>query len=319
MEAYNISGFMVLGFSDLWCCKDLIGLLLAFIYVTATMSNLVIFWVILQDQQLHTPMYFFLGNLSFLDIAYITVIVPKMLVIIFTEDRYISYSGCAAQLFSYVFLEGSEAFLLLAMAYDRYIAICSPLYYRSIMENKFCLMLAASSWMSGGINSCIHTALTFSLPFCESHYVNQYFCDIPPLLHISCQVTFINEIVLFTVGGIWVGLGPFLLIIISYSYIWSAISRMHSAERKSKVFSTCSAHITVVALFFGASLFTYIHPPSRYALEENRVVSVIYSVLTPIMNPFIYSLRNDSVKGALQKAIKYLLLAKPWTSYPQPF
>ncbi|XP_072269981.1 olfactory receptor 5V1-like [Pyxicephalus adspersus] len=308
MEGFNISGFMILGFSDIWCCKDLVGLLLAFIYMSATVSNLVILWVILHDPQLHTPMYFFLGNLSFLDIAYITVTVPKMVVILFTEDRYISYSGCAAQLYFYVFLEGSEAFLLLVMAYDRYVAICYPMHYKSIMEKKICLLLAEVSWMSGGINACIHTALTFILPFCRSHDVNQFYCDIPPLLHFSCKDTFINEIVLFTVGGVWVGLGPFLLIIVSYSYIWSAINKIHSAQRKRKVFSTCSAHLLVVALFFGASLFTYIHPPSRYALEENRVVSVIYSILTPTLNPFIYSLRNNSVKKSLKKAIKYLFL-----------
>ncbi|XP_068104716.1 olfactory receptor 5V1-like [Hyperolius riggenbachi] len=307
MESYNVTGFLILGFSDLWCCKGLVQLLLAFIYSTTTLSNCIILWVILLDHQLHTPMYFFLGNLAFLDIAYTTVTIPKMLAILITEDRSISYTACIAQLYFYVSLEGSEAFLLMAMAYDRYIAICSPLHYKNVMKTKVCILLAAVSWICGGINASIHTILTFSLSFCNSHDINHLFCDIPPLLQLSCQSSFINELILFTVGGVWVGLGPFLLIVISYIYISATIRKLHSAEGRRKTFSTCSAHITVVALFFGSSLFTYIHPPSRYTSEENKVVSVLYSLLTPMLNPLIYSLRNDSVKEALQKARKHLL------------
>ncbi|KAM8960645.1 olfactory receptor 5V1-like [Pelodytes ibericus] len=301
MESSNgsISGFFLLGFSDLHGWEDLLGFLLSLIYLSATMSNIFILYIILCDPQLHTPMYFFLGNLSFLDVGFISVTIPKMLVSLLTHNQHISYVGCLVQLYLYVFLEGTEAFLLSCMAYDRYVAICSPLHYTIIMNVKTCLALAIVSWLSGCVNALIHTVLTFSLPFCRSHYVNHFFCDIPPLLRLSCKVTYINQIVLFTVGGIWVGISPFLFILISYSCILSTIIKIHSEEGRRKTFSTCSSHITVVALFFGSSLFTYIHPPSSSSFQEKSVVSVLYSILTPVLNPVIYSLRNDSVKGAL--------------------
>ncbi|XP_053555855.1 olfactory receptor 5V1-like [Bombina bombina] len=297
----TISGFFILRLSDIYEWQVALGFILLIIYMEAVLSNIAILWVTLCDSHLKTPMYFFLGNLAFLDIGYISVTIPKMLVTLLTNNDYISYFGCLNQLYFYVFLEGTEAFLLTVMAYDRYVAICSPLHYKCIMNGNMCILLAFLSWISGSLNASIHTALTFCLPFCNSHKINHFFCDIPPLLRLSCIETSVNELVLFTVGGVWVGLSPFLFIIISYSFILNSITKINSSDGRQKTFSTCSSHVTVVALFFGSSLFTYIQPNYNNSSIENRVVSVIYSIVTPALNPVIYSLRSNNVKQALKK------------------
>ncbi|XP_053304201.1 olfactory receptor 5V1-like [Spea bombifrons] len=313
MESSNdtTSGFYIVGFSHVPGWEGLFSFSLSLIYLSAIFSNLFILSMIFDDPRLHTPMYFFLGNLSFLDVGFISTTVPKVLLSMLT-NKYISFPGCLVQLFFYVLLEGTEAFLLSAMAYDRYVAICSPLHYNIIMNAKACTILAIFSWIFGCVNSTIHTALTFSLPFCNSHLVDHFFCDIPPLLQLSCTDTHINKMVLFTVGGVWVGISPLLFILVSYSYILATIIKIHSIQGRRKAFSTCSSHIMVVALFFGASLFNYIQPSSSYSLEKKKVVSALYSILPPVFNPFIYSLRNDSVKGAILRVRAELSSYRTW-------
>uniref|UniRef100_A0A8C5QM75 Olfactory receptor n=1 Tax=Leptobrachium leishanense TaxID=445787 RepID=A0A8C5QM75_9ANUR len=329
MVSFNdsISGFFLLGFSDLHGWEDLLALFLLIIYIMATVSNLLILCMILANPFLHTPMYFFLGNLSILDIAFISVTIPKMLRIFLTNDRYISYVGCLVQLYFYVCLEGTEAFLLAFMAYDRYVAICSPMYYQITMNTNVCIALAIISWLFGNINALVHTTLTFTLPFCRSHDVNHlfssgswilgllylpycddnkinhFFCEIMPLLKLACADTYLNEIVVFTSDFI-LGICCFLLICISYILIIKVVLKIRSAEGKSKAFSTCASHVTIVSMYYGAVIFTYIRPRSSLSLERDKIVSALYAVFTPTLNPIVYSLRNKEVKESFRKVIK---------------
>ncbi|XP_078496640.1 olfactory receptor 5V1-like [Lissotriton helveticus] len=297
----SIANFFIVGFSNLQGLQSVVFLLLLVIYLSTLAANLVIILATNCSHQLQTPMYFFLGNLSFLDICYISVTVPKMMVGVIGEKT-ITFFGCVFQLYFFVSLEGTEAILLAAMAYDRYMAICQPLRYTTVMTQRVCIQLGAISWMGGSLNAIIHTALTFQLTFCRSNRVNHFFCDIPPLLKLSCTSTWVNEIVLFVVGGVFVALSPLIFILVSYIYIMTAILKMHSRAGRRKAFSTCASHLTVVILFYGASLFTYVRPSSSYALDQDRMVSVLYSLLTPMLNPIIYSLRNKEIKCALRKA-----------------
>ncbi|EGW13252.1 Olfactory receptor 5V1 [Cricetulus griseus] len=251
------------------------------------------------DSHLHTPMYYFLGNLAFIDICYTTTNVPQMMVHLLSEKKTISYGGCVVQLFAFIFFVGSECLLLAAMAYDRYIAICKPLRYPFIMNKVLCSWLAASCWIGGFLNSMVHTVLTFRLPFCGNNHINYFFCDIPPLLILSCGDTSINELALLSIG-IFIGWTPFLCIILSYLYIISTILRIRSSEGRHKAFSTCASHLLIVLLYYGSAIFTYVRPISSYSLEKDRLISVLYSIVTPMLNPVIYTLRNKDIKEAVK-------------------
>ncbi|XP_069488847.1 olfactory receptor 5V1-like [Ambystoma mexicanum] len=301
MEEVNatVSEFIILGFSNLQGLESVVFLLLLLMYLLTILAHLVIILVTSCNRHLQTPMYFFLGNLSILDICYISVTIPKMLAAIAEGNKTITFSGCIVQLYLFVSLEGTEAILLAEMAYDRYVAICHPLRYTVFMTHRVCIQLGVFSWIGGSINAVVHTALTSRLPFCRSNKVNHFFCDIPPLLKLSCTSTWVNEIVLFAIGGVFVGLSPLIFILVSYMYIMGTILKMHSRDGRHKAFSTCASHLTVVTLFYGASMFTYVRPSSSYALDQDRVVSVLYSLLTPMLNPLIYSLRNKEIKGSL--------------------
>ncbi|MBV94879.1 Olfactory receptor 5V1, partial [Eschrichtius robustus] len=244
-------------------------------------------------------MYFFLRNLAFLDICYTTTNVPQMMVHLLSKKKSISYGGCVAQLFAFLFFVGVECLLLAAMAYDRYIAICKPLRYSVIMNKVLYSQLAASCWTGGFLNSLVHTVLTFHLPFCGNNKINYFFCDIPPLLILSCGDTSINELVLLFIG-VFIGWAPFLGIILSYLYIVSTILRIHSSEGKQKAFSTCASHLVIVLLYYGSSIFTYVRPISSYSLAKDQLISVLYSVVTPMLNPIIYTLRNKDIRKALR-------------------
>ncbi|KAM9330777.1 olfactory receptor 5V1-like [Gastrophryne carolinensis] len=219
------------------------------------------------------------------------------------KQKVISYGGCIVQMLFFISMQGTEAFLLAAMAYDRFAAICSPLHYNNIMDKNVCLMLVMGAWIGGMSNSIIHTSITFSLSFCKSHKINHYFCDIPPMLHLSCSNTYVNELLLFTVGGVCVGFTPFLLILISYIFILAMILQLPSNKGKRKAFSTCTSHLTVVALFYGTAIFTYIRPSSTYSLQRDSVVSILYSVVTPSLNPIIYSLRNLEIQRGIRNLV----------------
>ncbi|XP_042300696.1 olfactory receptor 5V1-like, partial [Sceloporus undulatus] len=274
------------------------------IYLVTLLGNGTILLAIGTDSHLHKPMYFFLSNLSLLDIFCPTATVPKMLENLLSESSSISFAGCVLQLYFLVALAGTEVFLLAVMAYDRYVAVCNPLRYTVIMNKRVCLQMAAGTWITGFLNSLLHTVMTFTLSYCKSNRVNQYYCDIPPVLALSCSSTYMAEMVVLIFGGIF-GVGAFLVTLVSYVHIISTIFRIHSVEGKRKAFSTCTSHLIVVCLFYGTTIFTYIRPSSSHHPDQDRLVSMLYGVITPMLNPLIYSLRNKEVKEALQRMISH--------------
>ncbi|XP_029435509.1 olfactory receptor 5V1-like [Rhinatrema bivittatum] len=294
------SKFIILGFSSLPKLQMLLFGFFLVIYMVTWVGNALIIIVTRVDINLHKPMYFFLGNLSFLDICYTSATVPKMLENLLQEKKTISYEGCMVQLYFFLCFLGTECVLLAVMAYDRYVAICNPLRYLIIMCKMLCGHLATASCLAGLVNSAIHTYFTFRLPFCDSNELNYFFCDIPPLLSLSCADTSLNETVLL-VTGVFIGWTPCLCIIVSYIYIISTILRISSSEGRQKAFSTCSSHITVVIFFYATAIFTYMRPISSYSLDRDRLFSLLYSFVTPMLNPAIYTLKNKDVKRALRK------------------
>ncbi|XP_029471011.1 olfactory receptor 5A2-like [Rhinatrema bivittatum] len=273
------------------------------IYLFTLLGNSLLITTIKVDVRLHTPMYFFLSNLSFLDICYTSVTVPKMLETFLFDKTTISFSNCVTQMFCYLALVATEVLLLAVMAYDRYVAICFPLSYQLIMSRKVCIHLAAGMWVIGFLDSILHTTLTFQLPFCGSLKIDHYFCDIPPLLKLSCVDTSLNQLIVM-LAGCAISLGSFLLTLISYMLIMATIVRMRSTEGKRKAFSTCASHLFVVTLLFGALFFMYLRPSTSYTMERDRVVSVFYTIIIPMLNPVIYSFRNKDVKGAMRKVLQ---------------
>ncbi|XP_054849872.1 olfactory receptor 5V1-like [Eublepharis macularius] len=296
----SIKEFILLGFVNIKQGKSFFFILFLTMYTICLLGNSLIIAVVLLNQTLHTPMYFFLGNLSFLDVCYISVTVPKMLADIWAEFPRISFMECAAQMYFLVTLVGTEGFLLASMALDRYFAICHPLNYTRLMNKWICLQIAAVSWICGFLNACLHTTLTFHLSYCQSNGISHFFCDIPPLLSISCSDTSVNEAALFTVG-VFVGLSPFFFTLVSYAFILHAILSSQQKRQSHKAISTCISHLTVVILFYGSGIFTYFRPTSTYSLERDQLIGVLYNILTPTLNPLIYSLRNKEVKLAMKR------------------
>ncbi|XP_060240399.1 olfactory receptor 10G7 [Meriones unguiculatus] len=269
------------------------------IYVLTVLGNLLILTVIRVDPRLHTPMYYFLSNLSFIDLWFSTVTVPKMLMtLVSTGGGAISFHSCVAQLYSFHFLGSTECFLYTVMSYDRYLAISYPLRYSSMMRGSVCALLAAGTWLTGSLHSAVQTALTFRLPYCGPNQIQHYFCDAPPILKLACADTSVNEMVIFVNIGV-VASGCFLLILLSYVSIVCSILRIRTSEGRHRAFQTCASHCIVVLCFFGPGLFIYLRPGSRDAVDG--VVAVFYTVLTPLLNPVVYTLRNKEVKKALVK------------------
>ncbi|XP_015345134.1 olfactory receptor 10G7 [Marmota marmota marmota] len=276
----------------------LFGLFLV-IYILTVLGNLLILLVIRVDSHLHTPMYYFLTNLSFIDMWFSTVTVPKMLMTLATPGGgAISFHSCVAQLYSFHFLGSTECFLYTVMSYDRYLAISYPLRYSSMMRGRVCALLAAGTWLSGSLHSAVQTTLTFRLPYCGSNQVQHYFCDAPPILKLACADTSANEMVIFVNIGV-VASGCFLLIVLSYVSIVCSILRIRTSEGRHRAFQTCASHCIVVLCFFSPGLFIYLRPGSKDALDG--IVAVFYTVLTPLLNPVVYTLRNKEVKKALSK------------------
>ncbi|XP_026542403.1 olfactory receptor 5V1-like [Notechis scutatus] len=297
----GVKDFYFTELSDLPAVHTSLFVVILLVYLTTLAGNGAILIATATDAQLQTPMYFFLCNLSLLDVLCPTVTVPKMLQTFLSEDKSISFLGCMLQLFFLIYVVGTEIFLLALMAYDRYVAICSPLHYSNIMSKRLCAQLATGTWLTGFTNSMIHTSMTFTLSFCGPNKVNQYYCDIPPIMALSCSATYLPELVLLLVAGI-LGGGAFLVTLISYIYIISAILHMRSAEGRRKAFSTCGSHLAVVCLFYGTTIATYVRPTSSYSGKQGRIISMLYGIITPMLNPMIYSLRNKEVKKALYKA-----------------
>ncbi|XP_054849308.1 olfactory receptor 5V1-like [Eublepharis macularius] len=295
-----LAEFLILGFSSLQDLQPLLFFIFLITYICTLAGNISIITIACMDPQLHTPMYFFLGNLSFLDICYTTTNVPQMLVHLLSEMKSITYAGCVIQLYFFLSFVGTECILLAAMAYDRFVAICHPLHYTVMMRKELCLQLAGASWASGFLNSALHTYFTFRLPFCGANGLNYFFCDIPPLLLLSCGDTTLNEIILLVIG-VFIGWTPFVCIVLSYVYIISTILKISSSEGRLKAFSTCASHLTIVLMYYGSSIFTYVRPISTYSLDKDRLISVLHSIVTPMLNPLIYTLRNKDIKGALKR------------------
>ncbi|XP_009688209.2 olfactory receptor 10A3 [Struthio camelus] len=292
--------FMLLGFS--WG-KPFLFLVFLAIYLATLLGNSAILALSSLNPRLHSPMYFFLNHLSCLDICYSSVTMPKILVNVLRPQATISYHGCLAQMFFLMGCAGAECALLAVMAYDRYAAICHPLHYAHVMRWGVRMVAATGCWLWGLLDSAVHTFLASKLSFCGATQLQHIFCDVPPLLRIACSNTHPSEVVLHA-ASIFVGLSPFLFVVISYLRILATVLRMPMAVSRRKALSTCTAHLLVVALYFGMANLNYNRPSSGYSPEANTLVSVLYCIITPMLNPLIYSLRNQEVRGTLRKVLQ---------------
>ncbi|CAO2596744.1 Olfactory receptor 10AG1 [Lemmus lemmus] len=275
-------------------------------YVTIILGNSFIIVITRIDPTLHTPMYFFLSNFSFLEVCYVTATIPRMLMDLYTLKGNISLLACATQMYFVLTLGGTECLLLAAMAYDRYLAICKPLQYSLLMKDKVCSQLVAASWISGIPVEIGQTYQIFSLHFCASNKIDHFFCDIPPLLKLACGDIFVNTVAVYVVAVMFV-MVPFLLIIISYVKIICNIMKLSSSKGRSKAFSTCSSHLIVVILFYGTASITYLQPKSNQSEGMGKLLSLFYTILIPALNPIIYTLRNKDIMMALRKLQNKLL------------
>ncbi|KAM8936041.1 olfactory receptor 2T29-like [Lycaon pictus] len=272
------------------------------VFLMALSGNTILILLIHCDAHLHTPMYFFITQLSLMDVMYISVTVPKMLMDQVMGVNKISVPECGMQMFLYLTLVGSEFFLLAAMAYDRYVAICHPLRYPILMNHRVCLLLVSSSWILGSVDGFMLTPVTMTFPFCRSREIHHFFCEVPAVMKLSCSDTSLYETLMYLCCVLML-LIPVTVISSSYSFILFTIHRMNSAEGRKKAFATCSSHMMVVILFYGAAVYTYMLPTSYHTPEKDMIVSVFYTILTPVLNPLIYSLRNKDVTRALKKML----------------
>ncbi|XP_037007801.2 olfactory receptor 1052 [Artibeus jamaicensis] len=305
MAGWNHTGvkeFLLVGLTENPNLQIPLFLLFTLIYFMTLMGNWGMIALIRLNAQLHTPMYFFLSNLSFCDICYSTIFTPKMLVNFLSKRKSSTFSGCVLQSFFFAVYVTTEAILLSMMAYDRYVAIANPLLYTVIMTQKVCIQMVLASYLGGLINALTQTIELLQLDFCGPNIVNHYFCDIPPLLKLSCSDARNNEMLLLIFSGV-TAVFTFIIIMVSYTRIIIAIQRIRSAEGRCKAFSTCASHLTAVTLFYGSGTFSYIQPSSQYSLEQEKVSAVFYTFVIPLLNPLIYSLRNKDVKDAARRSI----------------
>ncbi|XP_075345943.1 olfactory receptor 14A16-like [Mycteria americana] len=302
-NASSITEFLLLAFADTRELQLLHFWLFLGIYLAALPGNGLIITVVACDHHLHTPMYFFLLNLSLLDLGSISTTVPKAMANSLWDTRAISYTGCAAQVFFFLFLMVGEYCLLTVMAYDRYIAICKPLHYRTLLGSSACVHMAAAAWGSGFLYALLHTANTFSILLCQGNEVNQVFCEIPQILKISCLHSYLRKsgLLLF---GFSLASGCFAFIVLSYVQIFRSVLRIPSKHGRHKAFSMCLPHMAVVSLFLITAMFAYLKPPSIFSSALDLLVAVLYLVLPPAVNPLIYSMRNKELKDALKKLIQ---------------
>ncbi|XP_064360677.1 olfactory receptor 14A16-like [Dromaius novaehollandiae] len=301
----SLNEFLLPAFADSRELQLLHFLLFLGIYLAALLGNGLIITAIACDHCLHTPMYFFLLNLSLLDLGSISTTVPKSMANSPWNTKAISYMGCAAQVFFFVFLFSAEYFLLTIMAYDRFIAICRPLHYGTVMGSRACVKMAAAAWGSSFLNGLLHTANTFSIPLCQGNTVEQFFCEIPQILKLSCSDSYLREVGLIVISLCLVFV-CFVFIVVSYVQIFSAVLRIPSEQGQHKAFSMCLPHLAVVSLFLSTSFFAYLKPPSLSSPVLDLVVAVLYSVVPPAVNPLIYSMRNKELKDALRKLVQWV-------------
>ncbi|XP_064360128.1 olfactory receptor 14A16-like [Dromaius novaehollandiae] len=305
LNCSSLSDFILLALADNRELQLLHFLLFLGIYLAALLGNSFIITAVACNHRLHTPMYFFLLNLSVLDISSISVTVPKSMANSLWNTRAISYSGCAAQVFLILFLFIAEYCLLTVMAYDRYVAICRPLHYGTLVGSRTCVKMAAAAWASGFLNALLHTANTFSIPLCQGNAVDQFFCELPQILKLSCSDSYLREVGVIVVR-ICLGFGCFVFIVVSYVQIFTAVLRIPSEQGRHKAFSMCLPHLAVVSLFLSTGIFASLKPPSLSSPALDLVVAVLYSVVPPAVNPLIYSMRNKELKEALRKLIQWV-------------
>ncbi|XP_027715718.1 putative olfactory receptor 5AK3 [Vombatus ursinus] len=299
----RVTEFILLGFAVQEEVQHILFFVFLVIYVTSLVGNVGMILLIKWDARLHTPMYFFLQNLAFVDLCYTSAITPKMLVNFLVSDKSIPFLGCVIQLYVYGIFATIELYLLASMAVDRYVAICNPLHYPIVMSQRACIQLVTGSYVVGSLNATTHTGLLFSLSFCNSNTINHFFCDVPPILALSCSNIDLNVMLLIILVGFNL-VSTLLVVFFSYVYILAAILRMPSAAGRHKAFSTCASHMTAVTIFYGTLSYMYLQPSSSVSQENDKVVSVFYGIVIPMLNPLIYSLRNKEVKEAMKVLVK---------------
>lgn len=299
----RITEFILLGFGTGWEAQISLLLLLFVIYIVTISGNLLIIVLVVCDENLHTPMYYFLSNLSCLETFYSSAILPRVLYSLLTGDRSISFIGCVAQFYFFGILITTECFLLAAMSVDRYLAICKPLHYAALMNDKVCAQLAVGSWLAGWLAITITTSFMSQLVFCGPNEMDHFFCDFSPILSLSCSNTRTIEVLSFILSSVC-AFPPFLLTLTTYICIITSILRIPSISGRQKIFSTCSSHLLVVSIFYGTLIIVYVLPNSSTLRDLNKVFSLLYTILTPLANPIIYSLKNKEVKEALKKGVR---------------
>nr|CAI9704338.1 unnamed protein product [Rangifer tarandus platyrhynchus] len=296
----SVTEFLLLPVKDIQVLQPVLFLIFLAIYIVSVAGNAAILMVVISDPRLHSPMYFFLGNLSCLDICFSTVTLPKMLENFLSTHKAISFLGCISQLHFFHFMGSTESMLLAVMGFDRFVAICKPLHYTLVMNHRsVCIQMAVTIWIIGFFHALLHSVMTSRLNFCGSNHIRHFFCDVKPLLELACGDTELNEWLLNTVTGTF-AIGALVFTMASYAHILATILAMASAAARRKAFSTCTAHLSVVTIYFGTLIFMYVRPAVKYESSINKIVAIFYSVITPLLNPLIYTLRNKDVKEALK-------------------
>ncbi|XP_059570395.1 olfactory receptor 14C36-like, partial [Alligator mississippiensis] len=302
----TVTEFLLLGFSDTRELQILHFTIFLAAYLAGLVGNLLVTTVVTTDHHLHSPMYYFLANLSILDLGSISVIVPNSMANSLLNTKTISYPGCVSQVFLLILFCSADFSFLTIMAYDRYVAICKPLHYEIIMNRRACVQMGASAWVAGAIYSALHTGNTFSLPFCHSNIINQFFCEVPQLLKLSCSDAYRRELAALAFS-VFLCLGCFVFIVVSYVQIFTAVWTIPSEQGRQKAFSTCIPHLIVVSLFLSTSSIAYMKPVSDSPCPLDLLAAVLYSVVPPLMNPVIYSMRNREIEAALRKLLHRLI------------
>ena len=305
----TITEFTLISFPAVQGLQTLLFVILLLVYMLTITGNIVIISLIWTDNRLQTPMYFFLSNLSFLDTLFTTTITPKLLACLLEEEKTISFAGCISQTYFYFFLGTMEFILLVVMSFDRYVAICKPLRYTIIMNSRACLLLVLGCWVGAFLSVLCPTIVVSRLPFCHKE-INHFFCDIAPLLQVACIDTHFLEMINFLLSSL-ILLTSLLITTISYTYIISTILRIPSAQGRQKAFSTCASHITVVSIAYGSNIFMYVRPSQSHSLQFDKVTAVLTTMMIPLLNPFIYSLRNKKVKAVLRDAVNKIISLLP--------
>ncbi|KAG5200186.1 hypothetical protein JEQ12_006665 [Ovis aries] len=303
-----VTEFILAGITDDPQLQIPLFLVFTLIYLLTLVGNLGVITLILLDSRLHTPMYVFLSHLSLVDFGYSTAVTPKVMAGFLMGDKAISYNACATQLFCFVGFLVVETFLLASMAYDRHTAVCKPLHYSNIMTARVCAWMVVGCYAFGFLEASMHTWNTFSLPFCRSNVIDHFFCDVTPVLALSCSDSSRSEMVFFILAGFNI-IVTVMVILVSYLFIFVTILRVRSSEGHRKAFSTCASHLTSISIFYGAGAFMYLQPGSRHSMSTDKIASVFYAIVIPMLNPLIYSLRNKEVKRALKKAVGTLRMS----------